>query len=263
MATIFEVNWWSVLWSVPRSLVSQSATDLSNLGKVITAHMKCKTNADSLEAAEHFTAVMSGTKKNTFQSVSCAHDLLVNKNRQILKGIIETIILCGQQNLAGGHEDTDINVEPSHPRAYNNRSQKHRQNSPADTISEYWRRNLYIPFVDHLSMDLSDRLIEDGDRFNAQYLISSEIGHLNDVIVQSIYVTFERDLPAESLEEFQREVCRWRNRCDSDGLVYNNIGALSLNVRADIFDSNCCQRAGKNIENKEGHQLKIIESSMT
>ncbi|WAR08918.1 hypothetical protein MAR_018876 [Mya arenaria] len=130
-----------------------------------------------------------------------------------------------------------VNIEPSHPSAYNNRCQQHRHNSPADTISEYWRRNLYIPFVYHLSMELSDRQIEDGDRFNAQYLIPNEIGHLNDVIVQSIYVTFERDLPAESLEEFQREVCRWRNRCDSDGLVHNTIGIFVVGWRISIRHS--------------------------
>jgi len=34
--------------------------------------------------------------------------------------------------------------------------------------------------MDHLATKLSERLIGDGERFNGQYMILNEIGHLND-----------------------------------------------------------------------------------
>ena len=47
------------------------------------------------------------------------------------------------------------NVNPPVPRA--TAVQRHRCNAPAGTPSEYWRRNLYLPFIDHLITELTDR----------------------------------------------------------------------------------------------------------
>ena len=76
--------------------MSKPATDPSNLGNAINAHLKCKTYVDSIEAAENFISIMSGTKKDIAQSISSAHDAIVSKNILILKGIID-IEICGNQ----------------------------------------------------------------------------------------------------------------------------------------------------------------------
>ena len=128
-----------------------------------------------------------------------------------------------------------VGVDPSRPRANNNLRQQHRQNVPAATVSEYWRRNLYLPFADHLIAELSDRLIEDGERFNAQYLIPSEINNLTNDIVRSVFDTFEHDLPVASLEEFQREVSRWKTRCNDADPVHVTIGDTLANINIELY----------------------------
>lgn len=49
-------------------------------------------------------------------------------------------------------------VDHSRPRAPSTRSQERHQNVLADPISEYWKRNMFFPFVNHLTMKLSDIL---------------------------------------------------------------------------------------------------------
>jgi len=47
--------------------------------------------------------------------------------------------------------------------------QQHRANAPSDTVSGSWRLNMFLPFMNHLSPQLSDRLLQ--DRLLAQSLI--------------------------------------------------------------------------------------------
>lgn len=60
-----------------------------------------------------------------------------------------------------------------------------------------------FPFVDYLAAELSQWLIEDGSRFNAQYLVSSQTGQLIDKKISSFYNMFQRDLPANDVDEFK------------------------------------------------------------
>jgi hypothetical protein len=71
-------------------------------------------------------------------------------------------------NLAG-----DVGVDPSMPRHYG----RHRNipNAPADTPSQYWRTNMYLPFVDHLLAELDMRLLQGHARYTAQYLIPIKV----------------------------------------------------------------------------------------
>ncbi|WAQ99848.1 hypothetical protein MAR_024221, partial [Mya arenaria] len=65
----------------------------------------------------------------------------------------------------------DAGVDPSMAR--NVGRQQNRANAPAHTISEYWKVNMYVQFLDHLIMELNDRLIRGNDRFKVQWLIPS------------------------------------------------------------------------------------------
>ena len=76
---------------------------------------------------------------------------------------------------------TDVNVDPSQPRNVNGRAQ-HRPNAPANTISEYWRVNMYLPFVDHLRDEIETRLLQEGERFKVQFLIPKRVPELNDQV---------------------------------------------------------------------------------
>lgn len=84
------------------------------------------------------------------------------------------------------------------------RRQCHRGNVPGDNPSEYWKRNLYLPFVDHLVNELNDRLVQNKNQFSAQYLIPSQIGNITRAKMTELYDTFGEDLPANDNNEFQR-----------------------------------------------------------
>jgi hypothetical protein len=64
------------------------------------------------------------------------------------------------------------NVLPSKPRTAGR--QQHRDNVPADTPEEYWRRSVYYPLLDHIANELETRLVVPKDRFLVQYLIPSK-----------------------------------------------------------------------------------------
>jgi hypothetical protein len=62
--------------------------------------------------------------------------------------------------------------------------QQHRANAPSITVSEFWRVNMYYPFIDHLLTELNDRILQCGDRFEAQWLIPSQV-------INTTYVLYE------------------------------------------------------------------------
>ena len=37
--------------------------------------------------------------------------------------------------------------------------QQNRQNAPAAIITEYWKQNMWLPFIDYMAVDLSERLL--------------------------------------------------------------------------------------------------------
>jgi len=50
---------------------------------------------------------------------------------------------------------SDLGTEPSVPRTASR--QQHRANAPHDTPEEYYRRNLFVPFLDHITQEMSSR----------------------------------------------------------------------------------------------------------
>ena len=85
-------------------------TDWSNISKLIQRHTTMKSHENSMSTAEDFINVMEGKTKSIKRQVSSHHDKTVTKNRQTLGIIIETIILCGNQNMAlRGHEEDKSN----------------------------------------------------------------------------------------------------------------------------------------------------------
>src|SRR5664279_5372783 len=67
--------------------------------------------------------------------------------------------------------------------------QTHRSNTaagPDDTPQQYWKINLFLPFLDHLIIQLEDRLTTPLPRLNAQYLVPCNISMLDDAMWASI-----------------------------------------------------------------------------
>lgn len=87
-----------------------------------------------------------------------------------------------------------------------------RANHPADTHKHYWRISLYYPFLDHMIMELDSRLLKSENRFYAQYLLPRVVEQITNDQIVTIHQTYQMDIGL-SLDDFRREVERWRARC--------------------------------------------------
>lgn len=97
--------------------------------------------------------------------------------------------------------------------------QVHRNNIPADTLEDYWRLNLYLPFMDHLLTELEDRLCNALPRMKAQYLLSHKIAQLTPEIMEDIRNEYANFI---DMDELDTELEVWRHRL-SHGAVVNNL----------------------------------------
>ena len=66
-----------------------------------------------------------------------------------------------------------IGVDPSVPRRHGR--QANRPNAPADTPSQYWKVNMFLPFLDHLVVELNTCMLKPHGRFTAQFLLPTKV----------------------------------------------------------------------------------------
>ena len=64
----------------------------------------------------------------------------------------------------------DVDVEPAMPRQYGRL--RNRPNAPGDTPLWYWKANMFLPFADHMLVELSDRLLQANGRFEGTALVA-------------------------------------------------------------------------------------------
>ncbi|XP_021367056.1 zinc finger MYM-type protein 1-like [Mizuhopecten yessoensis] len=100
-------------------------------------------------------------------------------------------------------------IEPSIPRRVGR--QQNRNNVPAANPSEYWRRSLYYIFIDHIIMEIEDRLLGEESRFRALQLLPAKTGELDDPALVAIHQSFQSDVPNDTAD-FRSEVDRWKTR---------------------------------------------------
>lgn len=103
-----------------------------------------------------------------------------------------------------------VGVEPTAPRG--GRHQQHRPNVPAGDSSEYWRINMFLPFVDHLLTELDERLLQGHNRYKIQYLLPVHVRDLDAAKIQEIHQVMRNDLECDEAS-FLRECDRWKVRC--------------------------------------------------
>ncbi|KAJ8321452.1 hypothetical protein KUTeg_000997 [Tegillarca granosa] len=103
----------------------------------------------------------------------------------------------------------EFGIEPHIPRIV--ARQQNRANVLAANPSDYWRISLYNVFVDHLLLQLEDRLLGSSPRFEAFNLLPSRLNRLRDENIVNLYDTFSHDIIGE-LNEFQQEIARWETR---------------------------------------------------
>jgi len=88
--------------------------------------------------------------------------------------------------------------------------QKHRLNAAAsadDTPQHYWKINLHLPFLDHLIVQLEDRLTIPRPRLKAQYLVPCNISMLDDSMWTSIKVKLNYPATLTDFKEKQLLSC--------------------------------------------------------
>ncbi|XP_038615457.1 uncharacterized protein LOC119939478 isoform X1 [Tachyglossus aculeatus] len=80
---------------------------------------------------------------------------------------------------------------------------------PAEDIQEGYRRDLFVPFLDHVISELQEQLLECSPRFIAQYLVPDKLLLLeNDESEVALYDAFKGDI--SNLDSFKAELQRWR-----------------------------------------------------
>ena len=60
----------------------------------------------------NFIAIMEQRRPSVIHLANSAHPSVVEKNRLVLKSILECVVFCGKQNISfGGHRDDDTYVD--------------------------------------------------------------------------------------------------------------------------------------------------------
>ncbi|CAM2105643.1 unnamed protein product [Caretta caretta] len=77
-----------------------------------------------------------------------------------------------------------------------------------DNIGEYDRRNVFIPFLDHVISELQRQVIDCSSRFLAQFLVPDKLHVLeNENTVMALNDAYKVDL--SNLDNFKAELQRW------------------------------------------------------
>ena len=117
----------------------------------------------------------------------------------------------------------------------NRGAQRNRPNAPAQTPSEYWKLNMYLPFVDHLINELYSRLLAAEPRYVAQKLIPQNIAQLTLADSDEIFDVYVDDANV-TLQEFRLEIRRWSAKWTGD-MIDNprNLQETLNNINKDLY----------------------------
>ena len=92
--------------------VETAFTNLKKVYEVCDYHAEREYHKDAVAACDAFVERMSGRRESVAIQLRRGLRDTIQKNRQILRSIVETIILCGRQNISlRGHRDSGIDLE--------------------------------------------------------------------------------------------------------------------------------------------------------
>lgn len=98
--------------------------------------------------------------------------------------------------------------------------QIHRSNTPAQSVEDYWRINLFYPFIDQLIAELQDRLCKPMPRLKAQYLLPSHISKSTTESWQDIK-EYDSLIPQCSIADVELE--GWKHAIGSGAVKAENL----------------------------------------
>ena len=99
-----------------------------------------------------------------------------------------------------------VNAEHTMPRTVGR--QRHAANAPADIPYEYWLRNVYLPFLDHILVGIDSRFDKYGVVHRMAALIPAIIVTRDDFDFKEVLNIYSDDLPSPNRAE--EEFIRWR-----------------------------------------------------
>ena len=107
----------------------------------------------------------------------------------------------------------ELLVKPKIPRTAARQTNK--ANHPSETIQEYYKRSIRIPFIDHVSAQLTARFDEDTCKTITSLLrlVPKQIAILPSDKIPSIthsLMNYDNDLPR--IKSLNNELTTWRNR---------------------------------------------------
>jgi len=123
--------------------------------------------------------------------------------------------------------------------------QEHR-NVEADTPSAYWKRSLYLPFLDHLVNELDEQLVKPLPGFQVQLLIPGKLIALTERAIADIFSYYGSDMGI-SEDEFKTEVTRWKHKWSGMDPNVTPQTLVETRPRKLPILSRCCSRNIVNI----------------
>ena len=128
--------------------------------------------------------------------------------------------------------------EPEIPPATAGKRHSRKANAPATTPGEYYRVNYYYPFVDHVTLHLQSRFLDDiKGAMLAYYLLPKKLAKLTSDIEEAVKKEFLKDLAMPS--SFESEVLRWKTKflvLDTDDLeLLAIINSTDKNLYPNIY----------------------------
>lgn len=97
--------------------------------------------------------------------------------------------------------------------------QQHRQNVPADSSEEYFRRVIWIPFLDDILSQLDQRFLQHRDTaFRLSLLLPRSLENVHDAIrpLTDIYAEYLPETASAVEAEFERWKAKWTMRSVED-----------------------------------------------
>ena len=87
-------------------------TNFKKTYEICNAHAERQYHKDAVVTCDAFIEMMSGRRESVAIQLREGLRDTIQKNRQKLHSIVETIVLCGRQNIAlRGHRDSGTDVE--------------------------------------------------------------------------------------------------------------------------------------------------------
>lgn len=146
-----------------KSFISTPVRDWSNFSKYVSRHLAPSSkHYGCVNAAEHFLSTLQNPGKDPEGLILSKNDGIVEKNRHILKTIIDVILLCARQNIPlRGHTEEDSNVIAilRHTALTDKLLSNHLQT--ADPRAKYTSPDIQNELISLCSKQITDSIVRD------------------------------------------------------------------------------------------------------